>query len=96
MRFFWPNQLNPSPSGFTRFGRVLHWIATAIFLLLFVPGAFALAVGAQQYATSAGYQYGDYYTYYWPSTVTAGAAGTIVGTLVYFAGRALRYIFSGE
>ncbi len=78
MRFFWPNQLNPNPTGFTRLGRVLHWIGTAlaiglVVLALLTIGNYSLDQHGIILAVSGGF-----------------------AAVAYFAGRALRYIFSGE
>jgi hypothetical protein len=77
MRFFWPSKLNPTPNVLTRFGRVLHWLATVIGLVWFVGWA---SVSGQ-------------YDSQWPFYVAFGA---VTGFPIFLAGRALRYIFSGE
>ena len=78
LRFFWPTKLNGEPDTLTRFGRVLHWIATALALL-------AASLGVLLTITSVG---------------SGREAGIVLGSsfaiIVYFAGRALRYVFSGE
>lgn len=98
MRFLWPNKLDPEPTAAVRFGRVLHWIATAMAVLIAAGATFAFGLAVYQAATFAGYwsRYSDTYYAYWPNSAGAGAALLVFGLLVYFAGRALRYIFSGE
>lgn len=97
MRFLWPTRLNDNPSGFTRFGRVLHWIATGFFVIAGGACLVGAAVGAYQHLT--GYvEYGYYGTPYSPGLNTLGLSAALFALvfLTYMAGRALRYIFSGE
>ena len=98
LNFFWPRTHNPSPNGLTRFGRVLHWIAAGIFLLLFVPGVAWLGLSLFQFVTderSLSYDR-SYVTRYWPNSLYLGLMLSGFGAFFYLAGRALRYIFSGE
>jgi len=94
--FIWPTSRNPSPGAVTRFGRVLHWIATATSVPLVVFGIGYVGLAAYQSATNAGSSYSGYFYPYWPNTIAIGLFAIAVALLFYFAGRALRYIFSGE
>jgi len=98
MRFFWPTKLNETPGVLTRFGRVLHWIATAIFVAAGVPLLVWMGIGAYQILTG----YREYSSYDGsesnPGLTILGTCAALLGLalLVYMFGRALRYIFSGE
>ena len=92
MRFFWPNKLNPNPGVFTRLGRVIHWIATVPAAIMLAGAAFFLWQGLYtQFVSRVGYYSGS------PEGYFGMALGALTFAVVlYFAGRALRYIFSGE
>ena len=104
MRILWPTKLNPTPNGFTRFGRVLHWIAAAFTIPTIIAciyfglhGSYLMSGGE---VTRSYTRYDGSLSYYTevPGTQEAGVALGIgvLAVLIYFAGRALRYIFSGE
>jgi drug/metabolite transporter (DMT)-like permease len=81
--FFWPTTRDPAPTGFKRFGRVVHWIGTGLAAAIVVFGVVA---------TSDHWQNTGYLDDVWK-----GLAATFVcAALFSLAGRALRYIFSGE
>lgn len=80
MRFLWPNRLNPSPGVLTRFGRVLHWTGVAM-------GVGFCLMWVITSTTMAAYPYTQW------SYIAVGVLG---GFFSAMAGRALRYIFSGE
>ena len=87
MGFFWPAKLNHDANALVRFGRVLHWIGTGLFALIGSGAIFSFGLAIYQAAT---------FEYYWPNTAVTGVGVLVFGLLCYFAGRALRYIFSGE
>lgn len=93
MQFFWPNRLNPSPTAFTRFGRVLHWIGSGFFVIVCIGALIGMAFGVYQVATDAVSYYGSPLG---PSTLIGSGIAFVGGLLVYLASRALRYIFSAE
>jgi len=87
--FLWPSKLNPTPGVLTRFGRVLHWIATLLAACLLV----LIVMSTHYYLTDSFFMRdGSGVTYAVQNAVTYG----VVALLIYFAGRALRYILSGE
>ncbi len=83
-RIIWPTQLNNTPSALTRLGRVLHWLGTAFALTLFL---WVLYVSTNPHFDGGYYQ----------NQPAAGLAlAGLFSISTYFAGRALRYILSGE
>lgn len=94
MRFLWPSQLNPEPTALTRFGRVLHWIATGLFALIAALAVGLAAFSIYVFNDQRAYNYAD--QQYLLNSLTWIAAILAFGGLVYLAGRAFRYIFSGE
>ncbi len=89
MRFFWPNKLNPTPGVLTRFGRVLHWLATVLAVCVLA----LVVTSAHYYLTNSYYtRDGSGLTYAVQFAVNFG----MIALLIYFAGRALRYVLSGE
>ena len=93
MRFLWPTKLNPEPGVLTRFGRVLHWIGTLLFILVIIATVIGAGTGVYQLATNAVSYYG---TPYGPTTLISSATGFVLGFALYLVSRALRYILSGE
>lgn len=83
LRFLWPTLLNQSPGVLARFGRVLHWLATFGTGALLILGAIASTTLATGYST-------------WDSLGPGLLLALAVAIGLYFTGRALRYIFSGE
>ena len=90
MSFFWPTKLNPEPNALVRFGRVLHWIGAGLSALLGIGMVFTLLLAAQAYSNH-GYMHYSVNGYLGGTLMLAIAA-----LLINLAGRALRYIFSGE
>ena len=90
---FWPRKLNQNPSGFTRFGRVLHWIGAAIFFPVGVGVLIGVGVGAFQLVTNQVSYYG---TPLGPTTLAVSLGIFTMVLALYLTSRALRYIFSGE
>jgi len=87
MRFLWPTRLDPDPTAIVRFGRVLHWIGTILAIAVIAIGALIVANYALGWMGSATVL----------RDVALGSCVTLAfASVVYFAGRALRYIFSGE
>lgn len=75
MGFLWPTKIKAEPSIFGRFGRVVHWLFTALSI-----GCAAILIGAlinDQDLSIAG-------------------AILVAGIVMFFSGRAARYVFSGE
>lgn len=93
MQFFWPSRLNPAPTAFTRFGRVLHWVGSGIFVIAGIGVLIGIAFGIYQFATNAVGYFGDPLG---PATLIGSAVAFLAALFVYLVSRALRYIFSGE
>jgi hypothetical protein len=96
---FWPKSRNPNPNGFTRFGRVLHWLGAMIGVPLFALSVFWMGVAIIDALTNAG-EWSAYaagvFNPKWPSSGGLALIALIPAIVIYFLGRALRYIFSGE
>ena len=78
-------------AGQHRFGRVLHWVGTALSIPVVMGTAFYLGfwVYVQTVPDQGHYMSPDTY-------LVIALGGLTMSLLIYFGGRALRYIFSGE
>lgn len=83
MNFLWPRSPTPSPSALNRFGRVIHWTFTGIAALSAVACVWSGI--AELFSKS---EYGPDFG--------AAIVAAIVFALFFLAGRAARYVLSGE
>ena len=84
----WPTTKNPTPTGLTVLGRVLHWIA--------VMGAMLSLVSAVWMFVSSLEERGNDYWKTQPFDFQFGVAFTVIALLVYVAGRIARRLLSRE
>jgi len=83
MSLLWPTNIKLEPTALARFGRVGHWFFAGTATLSAVAGVWD---GWNQRASPDGY--GPNYTGLW--------LGLMAGAGLWLAGRAFRYVFSGE
>ena len=88
LNFFWPTKLNPVPNTLTRFGRVLHWLAIAVAVLILLG-----SVPIVWYFLNHPVYEGSYGA---NASLRHGALALPAAAVIVLLGRGLRHIIGGE